>query len=134
MLKSRGMGHSNQIREFVMTNEGIRLLDVYLGPEGVLTGSARLSQEAREKAAGAARSQEIEARRRELERKRQVFEARIAMLRAEFESEEESMQQGIFESQLVEEQMLHNRGLMVGSRKADPSGEKKAPRKVVRER
>ena len=51
VLKSRGMDHSNQIREFLLTDHGLRLLDVYLGPEGVLTGSARLSQEGREKAA-----------------------------------------------------------------------------------
>jgi circadian clock protein KaiC len=51
VLKSRGMEHSNQIREFVLTNDGLRMLDVYLGPEGVLTGSARVSQEGREKAA-----------------------------------------------------------------------------------
>ncbi len=50
VLKSRGMEHSNQIREFVLTNDGLRMLDVYLGPEGVLTGSARVSQEGREKA------------------------------------------------------------------------------------
>ena len=134
ILKSRGMGHSNQIREFVMTDDGIRLLDVYVGPEGVLTGSARLSQEAREKAAGAARGQELEGRRREVERKRQIFEARMAMLRAEFETEEERMEQSISESQLIEEQLLHDRGLMVGSRKADPSSEKKVHTKVARER
>src|ERR1700686_4344146 len=51
VLKSRGMDHSNQIREFLLTNDGLRLLDVYVGPEGVLTGSARLSLEGREKAA-----------------------------------------------------------------------------------
>ena len=47
VLKSRGMGHSNQVREFVVTNTGIQLTDVYIGPSGMLTGSARVSQEAR---------------------------------------------------------------------------------------
>src|SRR5205085_11695496 len=54
VLKSRGMAHSNQIREFVLTGRGIELLDVYAGPEGVLTGSARLSQEERERSAALA--------------------------------------------------------------------------------
>lgn len=50
ILKSRGMAHSNQIREFGLTDHGIDLIDAYLGPEGVLTGSMRLAQEARESA------------------------------------------------------------------------------------
>src|SRR3954463_6896011 len=70
VLKSRGMGHSNQIREFLLTDDGLRLLDVYLGPDGVLTGSARLTQEGREKAATTSRQQQLESRGRELERKR----------------------------------------------------------------
>ena len=50
VLKSRGMAHSNQIREFLLTDHGIDLVDVYLGPGGVLTGTARQAQEAQEKA------------------------------------------------------------------------------------
>jgi circadian clock protein KaiC len=132
VLKSRGMGHSNQICEFVITDDGLQLLDIYLGPEGVLTGSARVSQEAREKAADAARGQELEGRRRKLERKRQLFEARMAMLRAEFEMEQERIQQSISESESVEEKLLQDRGLMVRSRKADPaSAQKKVRAKVA---
>ena len=66
ILKSRGMAHSNQIREFLLTDHGVELKDVYLGPEGVLTGSMRLAQEAREKSAALSRQQEIERRQREL--------------------------------------------------------------------
>ncbi|HEX2222957.1 MAG TPA: circadian clock protein KaiC, partial [Thermoanaerobaculia bacterium] len=51
VLKSRGMAHSNQVREFLLTSRGIELADVYIGPEGVLTGSARLAEDARRKAA-----------------------------------------------------------------------------------
>ena len=58
VLKSRGMAHSNQIREFVLTDRGIDLLDVRVGPEGVLIGSRRLAQEAREHAATAKRQQD----------------------------------------------------------------------------
>ena len=125
VLKSRGMEHSNQIREFVLTNHGLRLLDVYLGPEGVLTGSARVSQEGREKAAGTSRRQHLEGRGRELDRKREIFEARMTMLRAEFEVEEEVIQQSIAESKLIDDELLHDRGLMVRSREADPSAYKK---------
>jgi circadian clock protein KaiC len=125
VLKSRGMEHSNQIREFLLTNDGLRLLDVYLGPEGVLTGSARVSQEGREKAAGTSRRQQLEGRGRELDRKRQIFEARMTMLRAEFEVEEELIQRSISESKLLDEELLQDRGQMVRSREADTSAYKK---------
>ena len=125
VLKSRGMEHSNQIREFVLSEDGLRLLDVYLGSEGVLTGSARVSQEMREKAVVTFRLQELESRRRELERKRRIFEARMVMLRAEFEVEEEIIQQTISESELLGEEVAQDRGQMVLSRQADSSSYKK---------
>lgn len=128
VLKSRGMDHSNQIREFVITDHGIQLPDAYLGPEGVLTGSARLSQEARENAAGTSRRKETEGHRRELDRRRRIFEARLATLRAEFEMEEEKIQQSIVESESIDERLLQDRGLMVRSRKADPASKRKEGR------
>lgn len=135
VLKSRGMEHSNQIREFVLSEDGLRLLDVYLGPEGVLTGSARVSQEMREKAVVTFRGQALESRRRELDRKRRTFEARMAMLRAEFEVEEEIIQRTISESELLGEEVVQDRGQMVLSRKADSSSYKKDVRaKTARKR
>ena len=86
VLKSRGMAHSNQIREFVIGSDGLNLLDVYRGPEGALTGSMRLAHEARERADAMAREHSREARARERERERAVLEARIAALRDEFEA------------------------------------------------
>ncbi len=91
LLKSRGMAHSNQIREFVMTNRGLDLLDVYTGPEGVLTGSARYAQEHKEAAQKLLHEQEISRKRREIERKRQQMEAAIAALQASFDSEKEEL-------------------------------------------
>lgn len=91
ILKSRGMAHSNQIREFRMTHHGIELVDAYLGPSGVLTGAARLTQEAKEIADALAHQQDIERKRRDIERKRRTVEAQIAALRAAFESEEEEL-------------------------------------------
>jgi circadian clock protein KaiC len=127
VLKSRGMDHSNQIREFLLTNDGLRLLDVYVGSEGVLTGSARMSQEGREKAAGTSRRQDLESRGRELERKRQIFEARMTMLRAEFEVEAEVLQRSISESKLLDDELVQDRRQMVRSRAADRSAYKKGP-------
>jgi circadian clock protein KaiC len=128
VLKSRGMEHSNQIREFLLTNDGLRLLDVYLGPEGVLTGSARVSQEMREKAVVTLHRQARETNQRELERKRRIFEARMVMLRAEFEAEEEIIQQTISESELLGQEVVQDRGQMGRSRKADTSTYKKEGR------
>lgn len=95
VLKSRGMAHSNQLREFLITEQGIDLVDVYVGPEGVLTGSARAAHRLREEAAQLARRHEIERRRNTMERKRQELEARIAALRADFEVEEEGLKRAI---------------------------------------
>jgi circadian clock protein KaiC len=85
--KSRGMAHSNQIREFLLTDQGIELADVYVGPHGVLTGSARQAQEAKEKSDGAARLDDLEQRRGNLERRRESVEAQTAALWREFEDE-----------------------------------------------
>jgi circadian clock protein KaiC len=88
LLKSRGMNHSKQLREYRLTNNGIHLIDAYVGADGVLTGSARLAQEARERDAALSRKQITERRRRELARKRSATERQIAELRAAIEAEE----------------------------------------------
>jgi circadian clock protein KaiC len=93
VLKSRGMANSNQVREFVMTRNGIRLLPVYVGAGTVLTGSARFSQEAREKAEEAVRLHETKERSKAWEAKRKVMEARVAALRANFAEEEDRVAQ-----------------------------------------
>jgi circadian clock protein KaiC len=90
VLKSRGMNHSNQIREYQLTSHGVNLVDAYLGSAGVLTGSARLSQEAADAAAVARREEESERRRREIARKRAALERQITELRAALEAEEEA--------------------------------------------
>jgi circadian clock protein KaiC len=132
VLKSRGMSHSNQIREFLLSDRGIELAEAYLGAEGVLTGSARLSQEARERAAALQRKQEVEAKQRELERKREALEARIAALRKEFEAEQGEATQIIGEQKnraevlaTDRERMARSRKVDNGSRTADPAGSSK---------
>ncbi|MGZ5372301.1 MAG: circadian clock protein KaiC [Aeromicrobium sp.] len=87
VLKSRGMAHSNQIREFLLTNQGIELADVYVGPQGVLTGSARQAQEAKERSDGTERQEDLEQRRTNLERRRESVEAQTSTLWREFEDE-----------------------------------------------
>ncbi|MDX6368642.1 MAG: circadian clock protein KaiC [Gaiellaceae bacterium] len=87
VLKSRGMAHSNQIREFLLTNDGIELADVYVGPQGVLTGSARQAQEAQEQSDGRVRLDDLEQRRVSLERRRESVEAQTAALWREFQDE-----------------------------------------------
>ena len=87
VLKARGMAHSNQIREFLISDRGIDLVDAYIGPSGVLTGSARAAQNSLEKAAILASQQEAARRKRELERKREAIERQINGLRSDYESE-----------------------------------------------
>ncbi len=86
IMKSRGMKHSNQVREFIITNEGIKLVDVYLGPDGVLIGSARESQQLEEAAGVEIKSFAGSQKDREIKRKKTVLEAKIASLYEEFES------------------------------------------------
>jgi len=91
ILKSRGMAHSNQIREVRLSDDGIDLLDVSLGPSGVLTGSARAAQEDKEQMEAAASRFDLERKRRDHDRKRHALEARIEELRAEFAAETEEL-------------------------------------------
>src|SRR5512135_1381354 len=119
ILKSRGMAHSNQICEFLITDRGIDLCDAYLGPEGVLTGSARRAQEARERAAALARRQDMERRRSDLERKRRALEAKIAALKMEFEVEEDEANYILAQARAREERLVQDRAEMARSRRAD---------------
>ena len=89
IIKARGMSHSNQVREYRMCASGIEFIAPYIGPEGVLTGTARLVQAAREDAARLRRQQEAERRHRELARRREALERQIAELRAALEAEEQ---------------------------------------------
>jgi circadian clock protein KaiC len=89
VLKSRGMAHSNQIREFLISSRGIDLVDAYVGPGGMLVGAARAAQTAREKAAAVASQQAALRARRTLERKHSAVERQIATLLSDYEAEEQ---------------------------------------------
>ena len=99
--------------------QGIDLVDVYLGPGGVFTGAARLQQEAREKAAALATQEELEHRRRILDRKRQIMEAQVAALQAEISAEEEELQAVADQSKLQEKIAADERERLAAARKAD---------------
>jgi len=119
VLKSRGMEHSNQIREFKLTNHGIDLLDVYVGPGGVLTGSARLSQESRDEAEQLVHRQEIVRQQISLERKRKAMEAQISLLRSEFDAEETQALKVIGIDKARDERFSQDKARMARSRKSD---------------
>jgi circadian clock protein KaiC len=95
VLKSRGMNHSNQIREYQLTSQGVQLVDAYLGGSGVLTGSARIAQEMVDAASAVRRAQDNERKQRDIQRKRAALERQIAELRAELESEEEEARKSL---------------------------------------
>jgi circadian clock protein KaiC len=129
VLKSRGMKHSNQIREFLLTSDGIELKDVYIGPEGVLTGSMRAAQEDREKAAALARGLEIERKQRELARKRAALEAQIAALRTEFEAVEDESKRVAEQDRAREQQFIEDRSAAAIRRGAEATNAAKRNRK-----
>jgi len=126
LLKSRGMAHSNQVREFLLTDEGIELRDVYLGTAGVLTGTARQVQETGEKAAMVVRSQEVQGLRRDLERRREVVEAKIMALRAESAAEMSEAETQISQAERSEALLDADSTVRAGLRKGDARKEERA--------
>jgi len=121
ILKSRGMAHSNQIREFVLTSNGIELRDAYLGPAGVLTGSARLALEAQESADRLQQLQEVEQRKVEYQRKCAALEAQISVLRADLQAEQLTLAQLGRQEREREQALLQNERNMAVSRKTAPN-------------
>jgi len=119
VIKSRGMGHSNQVREFVLSNGGIQLTDVYIGPSGMLTGSARVAQEARERAEHVSLDEEAERQQLALECKRAALEGQIAALRAEFSAEEATVTRIVTQDKLREASVALDKAAMGRSRQHD---------------
>ena len=120
IVKSRGMAHSNQIREFLITNHGVKLMDVYLGQTGrLLMGTSRAAQEAKEKADALASQQENARRKRELENRLRSLDAQIVALRSEFDSEETELNKILREEELRHDAADESRMDMARLRKAD---------------
>lgn len=119
VLKSRGMVHSNQMREFRLSDRGIELVDVYLGSEGLLTGSARYTQESRERAEADGQRQALARDHDALVRKRAVAAARIELIRAELAEEEAAMARRIAQTEQAIGLAGEERDAMRGYRSAD---------------
>jgi circadian clock protein KaiC len=119
ILKSRGMAHSNQVREFRLTDHGVELVEVSTGPEGILTGSARLAREAQLREAEEARRQELALQQRRLARKRRLVDAQIAALRAEVDAEAEEVQRLLRQHTLREARLADDRAQMARQRHAE---------------
>ena len=123
IMKSRGMAHSNQVREFIITEKGLELVDVYIGPGGVLTGSARVEQILQEQTGSVLQSHALTRKDREILRKRIVLEAKIESLKTEFESAEEELNKVYVEEEIRKAVLDENRKQMTELRK-DPMNEK----------
>jgi len=117
VLKSRGMAHSNQLREFLMTKNGVELREAYLGPAGVLTGSARVAQEAREREEQSRLKRENADRQTAVTRKLRSAEAQIAALEAEKAAAERELKAIMGEGQDRLDSSLQQRAEMARSRK-----------------
>lgn len=124
VMKSRGMGHSNQVREFIITSKGLDLVDVYLGPDGILTGSAREAHILREQTGAALHGQAVSRKDREISRKRKVLEAKIASLQTEFESVEEELNKVYLEEEL-KNQILEKTRLEITEKRKGTSDKNK---------
>jgi circadian clock protein KaiC len=119
ILKARGVAHSNQIREFLLTNHGVELREVYLGEAGLLTGSGRVIQEAKDASAAILAGQEIERKQLLVQRKRMVLDAQIAALQLDLETDVQESQQIIAQEKLKIVKWEQDRGEMARSRFAD---------------
>ena len=116
IMKSRGMKHSNQVREFVIRDSGLELIDVFLGPDGVLTGSAREAEQLKQQARHVLRDFAVGRKDIEIERKRTVLEAKITSLREEFESVRDELNKSYIEEDLRSEVMEKNRAAITQKR------------------
>ena len=124
IMKSRGMQHSNQVREFLITDNGIDLMDVYLAADGVLIGSAREAQQLNEITGEELRSYAVSQKDREIGRKRLVLEAKIASMKEEFESVQDELNKTYIEEDLKKSIMEKNRLQLSHKRSNKTDGKK----------
>jgi circadian clock protein KaiC len=124
IMKSRGMQHSNQVREFVITDKGIDMMDVYLSSDGVLIGSAREAQQLNEITGEELRSYAVSQKDREISRRRRALEAKIASMKDEFESVQEELNKAYIEEDLKKSIMEKNRIQLSHKRSNKTDGKK----------
>jgi circadian clock protein KaiC len=119
VLKSRGMAHSNQMREFELTDAGIRLIDVYVGSGQMLTGSARQAQNAVDQAETVASRRAAEERGRELRRERDSLEVEVASLHARLQAVKTELTLAKQRNQEDQVRARRERDVMAQARRAD---------------
>ena len=122
ILKARGIAHSNQVREFLLTDRGIELIDAYIGSEGVLMGSARSSQLARERATEIQRQEATGRKQRDLQRKQELYEAQLIALKGQYETERDALLTELDEEQKRQKVAADQRLEIARLRKADNGG------------
>ena len=122
IMKSRGMKHSNQVREFIITDKGLDLVDVYLGMDGVLTGSAREAQELMEVTGRVLRRHALDRKDLEIERKRKVLESKITSLQEEFESVRDELNKSYIEEDIKKDIISKNRSQLIEKRQTKITG------------
>jgi circadian clock protein KaiC len=103
IMKSRGMKHSNQVREFIITNQGLNLIDVYVGPDGILTGSAREYQKLLSETEDVLFKNNLDRKKKEIQRKAKELESAINSLKSEYESIKEQLENDFVEQELKKE-------------------------------
>jgi len=109
IIKSRGMAHSNQIREFLITSKGIEIIPPYIGPSGVLTGSARYAQESKEKAEAITLVEELDLLKQNLANQKKVLDAEIKSLQIEFEDKTIALKRKVQDEERRKELLETNR-------------------------
>jgi circadian clock protein KaiC len=119
ILKSRGMAHSNQVREFHITDNGIQLTDVYIGEGQIFTGSARAAQETRDRSEALSRKHEMEKLRRDSERREKLVAAQIDTLKIQLEQEQEELGMAMTQERVRDEARALGRKRLSETRKAD---------------
>lgn len=116
IVKSRGIAHSNQIREFIITSNGVKLEKIYVGPNGILTGSARLDQEEQENLQFLLQEKETLRRKKLLEHKKATLEAKIMALKSEFDADTEEIESLIMKEEIQNKGILETRSTMAQRR------------------
>ncbi|MGO9371317.1 MAG: circadian clock protein KaiC [Syntrophobacteraceae bacterium] len=119
VIKSRGMAHSNQVRELVLSSDGVRLVDVYVGPGGVLTGAARLAQESKDRQEEKERMEEIERMQREFDIRKLSVEAQVSSMMAELSAQEKELKKAIEEEEEKKRRIDRQRSEIARQRHAD---------------
>jgi circadian clock protein KaiC len=119
IVKSRGMAHSNQVRELILGRDRVSLADVYTAGGQVVLGTARWQREAEEKAKRARARREAEHRRREVEAASAALQLRMKQLEVELEANRAELMRIEEEAELREQGWSDRQDQLLDRRSAD---------------